>query len=187
MLALLLLFIAADANTIAGRDLAGWAEDLQSDDRIVRARAAKTLGAFGEEAADVLTGALSNDEPAVRYWSAYHLGRLQIDQEATVEKLQQQRRAEENPGVQLALVFALCRVGETDGNLDLLIERLEHPSRGMACSAAEFLGMLGPAAEQAVPALEAAYAANEPGGKGDYHVGGASQNALRKIRGEPSQ
>lgn len=184
MLALLMLFVAADANMIAGRDLDGWSKDLQAEDRIVRARAAKTLGAFGEEAADVLSEALENDEPAVRYWSAYHLGRLKIDDEETVEKLQQRRDKEEHAGVQLALAYALCRLGKTDENLDLLVQRLEHPSRGMACSAAELLGMLGSDAKQAVPALEAAYAANKPGGKGDYHLGGASQNALRKIRGE---
>jgi hypothetical protein len=64
----------------------------------------------------------------------------------------------------------------------LLITRLESPERAMCCSAAEMLGQLGATAAPALSALEKARDENLPGGKGDYHLGGAATEAMRKIR-----
>lgn len=176
---------ADEPQKVAGRTVEGWAEELKSDNRIVRLRAAKSLGAFGEAAAKPLVAALESEDAGVRYIAAAHLGRIggQPLRDA-VEPLMEIRQDETQPAVQLAAAFALFKADAGEAELKLLADRLSDPERGMACSAAEFLGWIGPAAEPAIPALEKAYAANKPGGKGDYHVGGAAQNALRKIRGE---
>jgi hypothetical protein len=64
-----------------------------------------------------------------------------------------------------------------------MIETLQYPERGMACTAAFLIGELGADAKEAEPALRRMYEQNKPGQKqGDYHRGGAAMNALRKIR-----
>ena len=68
-------------------------------------------------------------------------------------------------------------------DLPLLVETLAYPERGTACSAAELIGRIGPDAAAAIAPLEAAYSKHRPGAKGgDYHIGGAALNALRKLR-----
>ncbi len=84
----------------------------------------------------------------------------------------------------MAAAYALCRSGKLDAPLDLLIARLEDDERGMACSAAELIGELGPAAARAVPALEQARDAQPPAGGSVYHVDRAAAHALRKVQPE---
>lgn len=176
---------AEEPKRVAGRAVDGWAEDLKSDNRVVRLRAAKSLGAFGEAAAKPLSTALESEDAGVRYIAAVHLGRIAGQPLSdAAERLEELREDDSQPAVQLAAAFALFRGGAGEDELKLLADRLSYPERGMACSAAELLGMIGPAAKPVVPALEKAYAENKPGGKGDYHIGGAAQNALRHIRGE---
>jgi HEAT repeat protein len=179
--------LAADEPArVAGRTLQGWADDLASSDRTIRLRAVKSLGAFGAAAAEPLHDALAADDAGVRYTAAVHLGRIAGEPLAVaVERLGTLRSDGAHPGVQMAAAFALFRANQTADNLQLLTARLDYPERGMACSAADLLGMLGPAAEAAIPALEKTYAAHRPGGDGDYHIGGAAQNALRLIRDQP--
>ena len=178
-----------DLEKVAGRDLAGWSKDLSSPDTIVRLRAAKSLGPFGKSALDALRQGLEDGSPGVRYWSASHLGTLGEEADVAVSRLNELKDDEDSPAVQMAAAFALCRIEGTEGNVDLLFERLSYPERGMACSAAEFLGRLGP--EQGVIALgplERAFHANSRTKSSlqvknpDYHVHGACQNALRQIK-----
>ena len=66
-----------------------------------------------------------------------------------------------------------------------MIETLDYPERGMACTAAYLIGEIGPYGKGATAALEQTFEKNRPVRKeGDYHLGGAALNALRKIRGE---
>ena len=96
-------------------------------------------------------------------------------------------KSKDQPAIAMAATYAICGITGPEKHLDKLAEYLNYPERGMACSAAEFLGKLGPKASAAVPALEAAFRNNDrvPGKKGkgnrDYHIRGACQNALRKI------
>ena len=182
---LFLTFTSAEekSKTIAGRTLNGWAVDLSVKNEIVRLRAIKTIGQFGPEATHVLTKALEDDSNGVRYWAAYHLGRIGPKAKKAQSKLEKLREDKKAPAVAMVAAFALSRLGLLKENLPLLIERLKHPERGMACSAAELLGNVGPAAKAAIPALEATYHRHERGKDGaDYHVQGAAQNALRKIQ-----
>ena len=66
-----------------------------------------------------------------------------------------------------------------------MIETLDDPERGMACTAAYLIGEIGPDAKEAEASLQRTYEKNQPGqSEGDYHLGGAAQNALRKVRAQ---
>lgn len=182
---------AASADEVAGRSVKQYAEQLQSDDRTVRLRAVKSLGAFGPSAMSELQKALDHPDAAVRYTAAVHLGRIGGQSPeatetltASAERLHELMKDEASRATQMAAAFALCRAGQMDAALPLLVERLQSSERSVACSAAELIGMLGPAARSAKPTLESVRAANRPGGSGDYHIGGAAQNALRSLDSE---
>jgi len=177
---------AAPPTTVAGRSLDQYARQLSDADRVVRLRAVRSLGVFGEGAGSALQGGLNHEDAAIRYVAAVQLGRI-----GGSPLLQAKRRLQKLAGdqsslaVRLAASFALCRLGEVDQHLPLLTESLNHPARGTACSAAELIGRIGPPAAPAVAALVATVEANRPGQRrGDYHLGGAAMNALRSIRGE---
>lgn len=168
---------------IAGRTLDQWAEMTTDTNRVVRLRAVKTLGAFGAPAKDALSDALNHPDAAVRYTAAVHLGRVagkELDENA-LTILQRLVADETQPAVQMAAAFALCKNSSNSKHMSLLIDRLNYPERGMSCSAAELLGMLGEDATAAVPALEKTFNQHGKNSEGDYHRGKAAQNALRKI------
>ena len=188
-----LQLLAEESALVAGHELSYYESQISSDNRVVRLRAVKTLGAFGDEAGPALLSALTNEDPAVRYTAAVHLGRIggkSLDN--AIDPLRKLRGDEASLAVQQAAAFALCRAGKLDGNLSLLIERLAYPERSMALSAAELIGMIGPPAIAAAEALEQVVRDNPPGGtppppeskKSDYHLGGAAGHALRKIKPE---
>ena len=171
---------------VAGRTVAEWVADLESESELVRSRAVKSLGPFGKAAIGGLLTALDDKSPAVTYWACYHLGRVGNDAKAAVKKLKELQSGDSS-AVVLAASFALCKIEKIDGNITHLTERLKSPERGMACSAAELLGEIGPPAKIAVPELEATLKRHDKttGGKRpgiDYHVYGACQNALRRIQ-----
>lgn len=173
-------------NSIAGQSLDECAMDLQSDNRVVRLRAIRTLGFFGQPAADNLLQALSHDDNAVRFLAAAHVGRLggkALEQaQPQLEKLVNQ---DQPLPVQMSAAYALCEAGQTKQYLPTLIKGLQHSERGVACHAADLLARLGKDAEGARSALQEVYAKNKPGVKGgDYHKGGAANNALRRLDAE---
>jgi HEAT repeat protein len=81
-------------------------------------------------------------------------------------------------GLRLSAAYALSRIGETGAGVVVLAKGLEHPHRGVACAAADFLARIGPPAASAVPALLVAARHK------DYHVKGAANEALKRIRAE---
>ena len=170
--------------TVAGRSLEQYAELLNDPDRVVRLRAMRSLAPLGEQAGVVIARGLDHDDNAMRYLAAVQLGQIggkPLDRAA--ERLSELADDERSLAVRMAASYALCELGRVDQHLPLLVESLQYPERGMACSAAELIGRLGPQAKAAIGALEAAYAKHRPGAKGgDYHIGGAALNALRQIR-----
>ncbi len=175
----------APEEPAAGRTMAQWREQLSDPNAIVRLRAAKTLGVYGAAAAPSLTQALDDEHPGVAYWACYHLGYIQnLHDQPLIAKLKQLRERSGNPAVQMAADYALCRQEGLATHLQRLADKLTFPERGMACSAAEMLGRLGPEAKDALPALRAAFEKHNQGkGPGvDYHIRGAVQNALRLIQ-----
>lgn len=175
---------AGNETEIAGRTLQACSEQLQSEDRVTRLRAARSLAPFGASAADILEQALDHEDAAVRFIAAQQLGRIGGDAlESCVGRLCELADDESSRAVQLAASYALCRHGLDDMHLPRLIESLEYPERGMACTAAFLIGEIGADADAAVTSLERAKEQNRPGGSGDYHLGGAAASALQKIRG----
>lgn len=170
--------------TVSGRTIDEYAALLDDTDRVVRLRAIKSLGAFGVDAGDAIRKGLEHDDAAMRYTAAVHLGRIGGKPlELAAARLAKLAADKKSHAVRMAASYALCETGNTAEHLPLLIESLSYPERGMACCAAELLGRLGPDAEAAIEPLEAAYAKHAPGTQGgDYHIGGAAKNALRKIR-----
>lgn len=173
----------APVASIAGQSLDACAQDLQSPNRVVRLRAIRTLGFFGQPAADALLEALQHDDTAVRFLAAAHVGRLGGK---ALEQAQPQLAklvAQDQPlPVQMSAAYALCEAGQTKQYLPALITGLQHSERGVACHAADLLARLGKDAQGARSALQDVYARNKPGVKGgDYHLGGAANNALRRL------
>ena len=170
------------SHTVAGRTLDQYVQQLADSNRVVRLRAIRSLEPFGAAAAEPLRDVLDHSDPAMRYVAAAALGRLGgTSLEESTERLSDLAQGDSSDAVQLAAAYALCEAGRGEQHLTLLIERLRHPSRAMACSAAEFLGALGDDAQAAVQPLRQVSHANRPGGSGDYHIGGAAKNALRQI------
>jgi len=182
-LAVLLLFGAstqchAQAKSVAGRSLLEWSSELSSKSRTRRLRAALTLSSFGAEAVVPLMGALEHADPGVVYWSASGLGDLAHKSARTKPVLARLKALlkHKSIGVRLAAGFALCRLGETRTGLAVLTGGLQHAQRGVACAAADFLARIGPPAAAAVSALQQAAKHS------DYHVKGAANEALKRIR-----
>ncbi|QDT13880.1 HEAT repeat domain-containing protein [Planctomycetes bacterium K23_9] len=177
---------AGDDQKVAGRTIDQYQELLGDENRVVRLRAVKSLGAFGKDAGQVLLSALAHDDRAVAYIAAVQLGRIGGDPlQAAVEPLTKLAENKDSLALRMAGSYALCCAGQMDQRLPILIDALSYPDRGTACSAAELIGMLGADAESAIEPLKKVHAANDPAKRnGDYHVGGAAMNALRKVRGE---
>lgn len=175
---------AEDTPRVAGRTLAEHASLLSDADRVVRLRAARSLGSFGVEAGEARIGMLDHEDAAVRYIGAVQLGRLGEEPlKKAKPRLRELASEESSLAVRMAASYALCRSGLVDEHLPLLVDSLKYPERGTACSAAELIGDIGPSAAAAIDPLETAYAKHKPGADGgDYHIGGAAANALRKLR-----
>lgn len=175
---------AADpTKVVAGRTLSGWVKDFDSQNELVRLRAVKSLGPFGESAVNALAKCLDDSSDGVKDWAADHLGAIGKSDAKHPEAKQviaRLRNLESQKQKAVAAAYALCRLDAPDGHISLLVERLGHPERGMACSAAEFLGKMGPSASAALKELESHFQLNR-----DYHVKGACQNAIRKIKQLP--
>jgi HEAT repeat protein len=173
--------------------LADCRQALEDDNRVVRLRAARNLRQFGPAAGATLREALAHDDPAVRFLAATSLGQLggetlqqaQAKLAGLVAAAQDGSDPPQPTSVRVAAAYALCEAGHVEPHLEVLVEALSYPERGMACYAADLIGRLGKAAESATGALEQVDQQNKPGVRGgDYHLGGAAANALRKIRGQ---
>lgn len=175
-----------NVKKVAGRTLAEWQADLSSSNEIIRLRAVKSLGPFGTDAITILNECLSDESDAVQYWAADHLGAIgqmvakSKDHAGVSASLKGIIKSSPDKAVAMAAAYALFKIDSSKEHLEIIIQRLSHNERGMACSAAEFLGKIGPPAKAALPELQSKYKDH-----GDYHVRGASLNAIRKIKGEP--
>lgn len=167
---------------VAGRSLADFAGELNHDDRTTRLQAIRSLAPFGTPAAVHFATCLDHEDPAMRYLAAVGLGDLGMSSaEDSIDQLKKIASDDSMQSVRMSACYALCQAGQMDDYLPKLGKYIDYPERGMACCAALLIGKLGAEAKSIAPVLQAAYDANAPGGSGDYHVGGAAKNALRKL------
>ena len=176
-----LLVAQESPSSVAGRDLQGWAADLQSANRTKRLLAAKTVGAFGVRATQTLAEMLSDEDPAIRYWAASHLGNIGKDASSAKAALEQRVQDSSLP-VQMAVSFALCRVDNVKEWHMPLLSGIDSKKREVACSAADFLARLGAGGKELLPIVEAKHQQFVKGG--DYHIRGALENAIKAIRAD---
>ncbi|MGB0579153.1 MAG: sulfatase-like hydrolase/transferase [Limisphaerales bacterium] len=169
---------AAAPKYVAGRLLTDWVRDLDSENETRRLRAARTIGIFGESALVPLSKMLSREDPSIRYWAASHLGDLGSKAKRAVDSLKK-TQAHNSQGVRMATAYALCRINDSSEHLGVLIDALQSKERGTACSAADFLGRLGPLAKKALPELEGVFRKHK-----DYHIRGSAKNALRYVKND---
>lgn len=170
---------------VAGRTLAEWTKDLGANSELVRLRAVKSLGPFGAAAIDPLEKGLNDSSEAVQYWAADHLGKIGVQLSRIKQAERIRMRLEElclkqESAIVIAAAYARFQMDAGKKWLEILTDKLNSPHREMACSAAEFLGKIGPKATPALPQLEQHFKGHK-----DYHVRGACQNAIRKIKQEP--
>lgn len=170
----------AQTDLVAGRTLAQWQTALDSENRTVRLRAAKTIGIFGESAVAANIEMLGDQDEAVRYWAASHLGNLDELPESAVEPLLRLWESDSS-ALRLAAAYALCHK-DFDRYCEPLLAGIDSNNREMGSTAGDFLARLGPLAKSALPRVEARYKALKA--KGDYHIRGAVENAARNIRAD---
>ncbi|WP_165440625.1 HEAT repeat domain-containing protein [Rubripirellula amarantea] len=183
-----------NSSMVAGKTLSDLKEGINSEDRVVRTRSVKSIAAFAFRSDDkaigqALSDAMDHDDAAVRYIAMVSLGDItkapyvpQVISDATQAKLKTAVKNDPSNSVKMAASYALCQAGEVDEYLSVLLEDLDHPLRGVSCSAAELIGKIGPAAQAAKVKLSEVAANNDAKKKiGDYHRGGAAATALLKI------
>ncbi|MGB0370078.1 MAG: sulfatase-like hydrolase/transferase [Opitutales bacterium] len=169
--------VSAQKNDlVAGRDLSTWVSYLDSENATKRLRAARTLATFGAKALPELKAMLSHPDASARYWAASHLGDLGATAISASSALEHTLN-DSSFGVKLAAAYALTRVRESQDTLHILADGLCSGERGTACSAADFIARIGPIATPLIPVLEETYLNDA-----DYHVRGASKNALRFVQ-----
>lgn len=165
---------------VAGRTLEGWEVDLASKNPVVRHRAAKTIGIFGEEGVESLITMLDHSDPTVRYWAASSLGNLgtrAVSAKPALEKIAQ----DESAPVQLAAAYALSSINDVDRWSAPLMAAIESKTRETACTAADFLARLGPKATTLLKKIDAKHQEYVKSND-DYHIRGSLENAVRAIR-----
>lgn len=167
------------ATTIAGRTVSQWLAELKSGIPTQRRRAAESLGQFGAHAADAFVAMLDDEDDAIRSIGATFIGDHRVPANSK-DKLRRMLN-DDSRGVRMAAAYAACRLGDLDAGLPVLETLMLVKERGTACSAAEFLGRIGPGAMPLAERMRNEVAKQAARG-GDYHIRGALQNALRKIR-----
>jgi len=158
---------------VAGRSLEAWKSELADSDITKQRRAAQSIGQFGPAAAGTFADLLGNSDAAIRAIAATHIGDHQ-----SPESAKQQLRTllgDKSLGVALAAAYALYRLGDVEAGLPVFESALATKERGALCTAADFLGRIGPPAK---PLLEELEKKND---YSDYHVKNGVINAIKQI------
>ncbi|MFO0819680.1 MAG: HEAT repeat domain-containing protein [Pirellulales bacterium] len=164
---------AADAAPVrvAGRTAAEYVTQLDSDDMVVRRRAAQALGRFGGTAAADLVRALRHRDPDVRTWAARGLART-VEPAGWSEEARRvgisalrEALADRHAAVRIAAASSLITQGLTEPALPVLVAELNSPIAAARVEAMTALLAAGPAAATAREAIEAAQDVPE---QGDY-------------------
>jgi HEAT repeat protein len=153
---------AADEATVLGRTVSSWNCALASNDVATRHLAAWALVQAGEPAADALRGALSHDDPAVRYWAvlgvARGAGQRRPDDPQRAEALAhlRARLADPAPSPRIAAAEEVARLTSANEGLSVLVAALGDPQDAVRIQAITSLERLGKTGAPARDAIERA-------------------------------
>lgn len=102
-----------------------------------------------------LVDSLNDPEPSIRYWAAIGLGNLEkqalVFSEKLIGKLQ-----DDSPVVRVAAARALCKQGNVEKGLPILIDELQSKAEWVRLASALVLDEIGSAARPAIPVLQKA-------------------------------
>ncbi len=132
-------------------------------------------------ATEAATNALQDSEEEVQSSAVYALGRIQPDDAACVDAITKLMESD-NPRLTTVCAWALVRIDPENGDnyrraIPLLVQATNHEQAFVRAEAVTTLGMIGPAAKEAIPALEKL--ADDP----DPEVREAAAEAIKMIRG----
>jgi len=103
----------------------------------------------------LLVASLDDPEPSVRYWAAIGLGNLSkaalVFSDKLIEKLK-----DDSPVVRVAVARALCKQGNAEKGLPVLIDELQSKEEWVRLASALVLDEIDAAARPAIPALSTA-------------------------------
>ena len=127
----------------------------------------------------VLLDGLKNDDPFVRGDAAHTLAELGAKAKPAVPAMKK-LLADENHGVRVHTAESLFKIDAKLGPelLPVLIDGLKNEDKAVRAEAAEVLGRIGPAAEAAIPELQAMAKDRNKA------VRAASAEAVKQIRGK---
>jgi len=140
---------------VFGRPINDWIRQLNGADPVLRTHAIKALGLAGAPAAPVLLSALADPEPAVAFWAAEALGRLDPAPPETKAKLDT-LLGHSSVAVRLAAAQALCRQGAGQKALPVVLAAIGDENAHARLYATQVLEEIGAGADTVRPALEQA-------------------------------
>jgi len=161
--------------------------DAMDDERPeVRREVLFALGSIGPQAKPAVGAArkaLSDADPSVRYSAVWALGRIGPDAAEALDELEKDVCNTDDPYFGSVCAWAMIRIDSKNEKrlkqaLPVLIKALEHERGFVRSEAATTLGMIGPRAKDALPALKKA--ASDP----DETVAKAAADAIAKITGQ---
>ena len=165
---LILLLVIAAALTgcapaepeLAGKPLSAWERQLTSTGRHDRLSAIRAIGAATLEpsqqarAVPILEQAATHEDRAVRYWAVRALGGIEPLPTSAAERMHKSLN-DDAPEVRIWAAHALCKTGDLETGLPILIQELGGTSGPARLHAAHALEDLGDQARPAVEALRA--------------------------------
>ena len=144
---------------------------------LARLRQVVIAGEQGRGAVSRLSGALDDEDAAIRYWGAIGLGNLRGDARSAAGLLTA-ALGDESPSVRIAAARALCLMDMETGALPVLVRELKNDGQWVRLAAALALDELGEKARPAIDALEEAL-----GDKENKYVVRVANHALNVILG----
>ena len=140
-----------------GRALGEWNTRIDSEERLDRLASVRAMGEIARRdpqalgAVDAVLTASSHDDRAVRYWAVRSLAEMADPGRPAIERLQSVLNDSASE-VRIWAAYGLCRHGNTEAGLPVLINGLRSQNGGVRLQAAHALESLG---ESSAPVVEA--------------------------------
>ena len=146
-----------------GRTLGEWNARIDSEERLDRLAAVRAMGEIARRdtqhnpgalgAVDAVLTASSHDDRAVRYWAVRSLAEMVDPGQPAIERLQSVLNDSASE-VRIWAAYGLCRHGNTEAGLPVLINGLRSENGGVRLQAAHAFESLGDSSAPVVEALK---------------------------------